>query len=75
VDGRAAQAHLFRNERERGRVEQNQGPEPGQDGEEGFPLIDARLLGWLLFPYAVAEIQRVPPANDPDVPEPSGGAG
>lgn len=37
-----------------------------QDGQdaEAFLLIEGQLLGFLLFPYAMAEIARVPPAND-----------
>ncbi len=44
------------------------GDDENGDEEEagGFLLIDARLLGALLFPFAMAEIGRVPPANDPD---------
>jgi hypothetical protein len=42
--------------------------EDEQDGEdtEVFVLIEGRLLGFLLFPYAMAEMERVPPANDTD---------
>jgi hypothetical protein len=49
------------------------GDDENGDEEEarGFLLIDARLLGALLFPFAMAEIGRVPPANDPDPAPPS----
>jgi len=40
------------------------------DGGEGFLLIEGRLLGRVLFPFAMAEIERVPPANDTE-PDPS----
>jgi hypothetical protein len=52
-------------------VERNE--DSGPEAEEGFPLIEGRLLGWLLYPYAMAEVERVPPANDPEAPE-AGGA-
>lgn len=40
------------------------------EGVEGIVLIEGMLLGRLLFPYAMAEVERVPPANDPEpVPE------
>ena len=46
--------------------------EDGDEEEaEGFLLIDARLLGSLLFPFAMAEIGRVPPANDTEAPPPA----
>jgi hypothetical protein len=46
--------------------------ENGDEEEaEGFLLIDARLLGSLLFPFAMAEIGRVPPANDTEAPPPA----
>jgi hypothetical protein len=35
-----------------------------EEEAEGFLLIDPRLLGGLLFPFAMAEVARVPPAND-----------
>ncbi|GGG45899.1 hypothetical protein GCM10010964_36600 [Caldovatus sediminis] len=35
----------------------------GRDAE-AFLLIEGRLLGLVLFPYAMAEVERVPPAND-----------
>jgi hypothetical protein len=40
--------------------------EDEQDGEdaEAFLLIEGRLLGFLLFPHAMAEVERLPPAND-----------
>jgi hypothetical protein len=37
--------------------------EDGRD-PEAFLLIEGRLLGLLLFPYAMAEVERLPPAND-----------
>lgn len=50
------------------------------DADQGVPLLPAEALGRLLYPYAVAEILRVPPANDmaeipplPPSPLPSGG--
>jgi hypothetical protein len=36
---------------------------PGLE-EEGIPLIEGWMLGALMFPAAMAEIIRVPPAND-----------
>ena len=37
---------------------------PPDDDVEGIPLIEGWMLGRLLFPLAMDEIQRVPPAND-----------
>jgi hypothetical protein len=38
---------------------------PDEDGAgEGIPLIEGWMLGRLLFPLALAEVERVPPAND-----------
>lgn len=36
---------------------------PDRDGE-GIPLLEGWMFGRLLFPLAMQEIQRVPPAND-----------
>lgn len=38
-------------------------PPPG-DEAEGFPLLEGWMFGRLLFPFAMQEVQRVPPAND-----------
>jgi hypothetical protein len=49
-----------------------EGPDspPGDDApEEGIPLIEGWMLGRLLFPLAMEELQRVPPANDDDKAE------
>jgi hypothetical protein len=45
------------------------------EGEaRGIPLIEGMLLGRLLFPFAMAEAERVPPANDTEaLPEPPPG--
>ena len=32
--------------------------------EEGIPLLEGWMLGLLLYPCALEEIRRVPPAND-----------
>lgn len=37
---------------------------PPEDDPEGIPLIEGWMLGRLLFPLAMSEVQRVPPAND-----------
>ncbi len=37
---------------------------PDDDDAEGIPLLEGWMLGRLLFPLAMDEIQRVPPAND-----------
>ena len=38
---------------------------PGDDAaEESIPLIEGWMLGRLLFPLAMEELRRVPPAND-----------
>ncbi len=45
----------------------NEGPDTppdGDDAEEGIPLLEGWMFGRLLFPLAMHEIQRVPPAND-----------
>ena len=36
---------------------------PGGDAE-GIPLLEGWMFGQLLFPLAMQEVQRVPPAND-----------
>ncbi len=36
----------------------------GEDATEEMVLMDGWLLGRLLFPIAVEEMVRVPPAND-----------
>jgi hypothetical protein len=38
----------------------------GDDTDEGFQLLEGWMLGALLFPLAMAEVVRVPPANDPE---------
>ena len=44
---------------------EDDGPQDERGEEEkGIPLIDSVMLGRLLFPFAMAEAQRVPPAND-----------
>ncbi|MBV1796757.1 hypothetical protein [Siccirubricoccus sp. G192] len=35
-----------------------------EGAEEGVLLIEGWMLGQLLFPFAMEEIVRVPPAND-----------
>lgn len=45
--------------------------EDGMEEDEGIPLIEGMLLGRLLFPFAMAEAERVPPANDLE-PQPAG---
>lgn len=42
----------------------HEGPPPVIAGAEGVPLIEGMALGRLLFPFAMAEARRVPPAND-----------
>ncbi|WP_268885272.1 hypothetical protein [Belnapia mucosa] len=34
------------------------------EGEVEFQLLEGWMLGVLLFPLAMEEIERVPPAND-----------
>ncbi|WP_158295527.1 hypothetical protein [Crenalkalicoccus roseus] len=41
-----------------------QAPPPEGQEEEGIPLIEGWMFGVLLFPYAMGEVVRVPPAND-----------
>lgn len=43
-----------------------EGTDPPLDGDaaEGVPLLEGWMFGQLLFPLAMNEIQRVPPAND-----------
>jgi hypothetical protein len=43
-------------------MEEEQAPPAG--AAEGVPLIEGWMLGLLLFPFAMEEIVRVPPAND-----------
>ena len=43
-------------------MEEGQGPPEAAD--DGIPLIEGWMLGQLLFPFAMEEIVRVPPAND-----------
>jgi hypothetical protein len=38
-------------------------PPPDQD-PDGIPLFEGWMFGRLLFPLAMREVQRVPPAND-----------
>ena len=44
----------------------NEGQDVPPDGDEGegIPLLEGWMFGRLLFPLAMHEIQRVPPAND-----------
>jgi hypothetical protein len=37
---------------------------PPEAANEGIPLIEGWMLGQFLFPFAMEEIVRVPPAND-----------
>lgn len=37
---------------------------PDDDAEGGVPLIEGWMFGRLLFPLAMEEAERVPPAND-----------
>jgi hypothetical protein len=37
---------------------------PPDDDVEGIPLMEGWMFGRLLFPLAMQEAQRVPPAND-----------
>jgi hypothetical protein len=42
-----------------------EGPDaPPGEADEGIPLIEGWMLGRLLFPLAMEELHRVPPAND-----------
>lgn len=36
----------------------------GSDAVEGVPLLEGWMFGRLLFPLAMDEVQKVPPAND-----------
>jgi len=36
----------------------------GDNTEAGFQLLEGWMLGVLLFPLAMEEVVRVPPAND-----------
>ena len=54
-------------DKDQGPAAMTEGPDspPGDDAaEEGIPLIEGWMLGRLLFPLAMEELQRVPPAND-----------
>lgn len=42
--------------------------EQGGQGGEAILLIESRLLGFLLFPFAMEEVERIPPANDTEPP-------
>ncbi len=33
--------------------------------DQGVPLIEGWVLGRVLYPFAMQEVARVPPANDP----------
>jgi hypothetical protein len=44
------------------RMDEQVPPPEGQ--EEGIPLIEGWMFCALLFPYAMSEVVRVPPAND-----------
>jgi hypothetical protein len=37
---------------------------PHDDDADGIPLIEGWMLGRLLFPLAMEEVRRSPPAND-----------
>jgi hypothetical protein len=37
---------------------------PPEAASDGIPLIEGWMLGQFLFPFAMEEIVRVPPAND-----------
>jgi hypothetical protein len=39
-------------------------PPDNGDSADGIPLIEGWMFGRLLFPLAMAEAERVPPAND-----------
>ena len=39
-------------------------PPDDDAAEEGIPLIEGWMFGRLLFPLAMDEVERVPPAND-----------
>ena len=42
-----------------------------RDGDsEGVPLLEGWMFGRLLYPLAVQEVERVPPANDDGADEP-----
>jgi hypothetical protein len=54
-------------DKDQGPAAMTEGPDspPGDDAaEDGIPLIEGWMLGRLLFPLAMEELQRVPPAND-----------
>ena len=37
-----------------------------EESDGGFQLLEGWMLGVLMFPLAMAEVVRVPPANDQD---------
>jgi hypothetical protein len=37
---------------------------PPDDDADGVPLIEGWMFGRLLFPLAMHEVERLPPAND-----------
>ena len=41
-----------------------EGQAPPEAATDGIPLIEGWMLGRYLFPFAMEEIVRVPPAND-----------
>ena len=41
-----------------------EGQAMADEAGEGIPLIEGWMLGLLLFPFAMEEVVRVPPAND-----------
>ncbi len=50
---------------EKGRDAMTEGEDaPPDDDTAGIPLIEGWMLGQLLFPLAMDEVQRLPPAND-----------
>ena len=42
--------------------------EQGGQEAEAILLIESRLLSFLLFPFAMEEVERIPPANDAEPP-------
>ena len=42
----------------------SEGQDAPPDDADGIPLIEGWMLGQFLFPFAMEEIVRVPPAND-----------
>ncbi|HYZ32763.1 MAG TPA: hypothetical protein VE684_10855 [Crenalkalicoccus sp.] len=41
-----------------------EGEQISEGSEEGVPLLEGWMFGALLYPHAMAEVVRVPPAND-----------